>query len=122
MPTKSKLQKDRERLLNDLKRVSEDAEQLLKDATSRTLGTQTNGVREEIRSTADDLQEQLMRVRDLLSEKAGEAEKAYDYMSEATESAVSSSREKIRETPFAAVGIAAGAGLLVGLLAGIRRD
>jgi ElaB/YqjD/DUF883 family membrane-anchored ribosome-binding protein len=90
-----------DQLVADLKTVMHDAEALLK-ATS----TQTGERIQEARARAE---QSLQQARTRLSELEQEALRRAQEMADATEGYV-------RENPWQSVGIAAGVGLLIGLL------
>lgn len=90
-----------DQLVADLKTVMHDAEALLK-ATS----TQTGEKIQEVRSRAE---QSLQQARTRLNEAELEARRRAQEMADATE-------EYVRGNPWQSVGIAAGVGLLLGLL------
>ena len=90
-----------EKLMSDLQSVVEDAEALLQ-ATAAQTGERVDGVRARAR-------ESLKQARSRLVEVEGEA---LEHVREAAESA----DEYVRENPWQVVGVAAGVGLLLGLL------
>ncbi len=94
-----------EKLLHDLQIVVEDAEALLQ-ATAAQTGDRVDGIRARV-------QESLQQARTRLKEAEGEA---MEQMREAAASA----DEYVRESPWQSVGMAAGVGLLLGLLIGRR--
>jgi len=94
-----------DKLIRDLKAVVDDAEALLQ-ATAAQTGEKIDGVRQ--RATAS-----LKHARDRLVEAEGEA------LAQAREVAASTDKY-VHENPWQAVGVAAGIGLLVGLLIGRR--
>jgi ElaB/YqjD/DUF883 family membrane-anchored ribosome-binding protein len=90
-----------DQLVSDLKTVMQDAEALLRATSSQT------GERiQEVRARAE---QSLQQARARLSELEQEAYKRAQEVADATEGYV-------RENPWQSVGIAAGVGLLVGLL------
>ena len=91
----------KEKLMQDLQLVVSDAEELLK-ATAGHAGDKVSAARERI-------QESLSTARARL----GEAQEA---MLEKTKQAARATDEYVHENPWRAVGIAAGAGLIVGML------
>jgi ElaB/YqjD/DUF883 family membrane-anchored ribosome-binding protein len=104
MATHSELRTDEvttDQLVADLKTVMSDAEALLK-ATS----TQTSEKIQEVRARAE---ESLKQARQRLGEIEDEALKRAREVADATD-------EYVRENPWQSVGIAAGVGLLIGLL------
>ncbi len=90
-----------DQLVADLKTVMRDAEALLK-ATS----TQTGERIQEVRARAE---QSLQQARTRLNELEEEARRRAQEMANATE-------EYVRDNPWQSVGIAAGVGLLLGLL------
>jgi ElaB/YqjD/DUF883 family membrane-anchored ribosome-binding protein len=90
-----------DKLVEDLKTVMQDAEALLK-ATS----TQTGERLQEVRARAE---ESLRQARVRLTQVEEDALKQAREVADATE-------EYVRENPWQSVGIAAGVGLLLGLL------
>jgi ElaB/YqjD/DUF883 family membrane-anchored ribosome-binding protein len=90
-----------DKLVEDLKTVMQDAEALLK-ATS----TQTGERIQEVRARAE---ESLRQARVRLTQVEEDALKQAREVADATE-------EYVRENPWQSVGIAAGVGLLLGLL------
>lgn len=90
-----------DKLVQDLKTVMEDAEALLRATSSQT------GERiQEVRARAE---ESLRQARARLSQVEEDALKQAREVADATE-------EYVRENPWQSVGIAAGVGLLLGLL------
>ncbi|HLS82278.1 MAG TPA: DUF883 family protein [Steroidobacter sp.] len=94
-----------DQLVADLKAVVNDAEALLK-ATSNQTGERI----QEVRARAE---ASLNQARDRLSEIEEQARRAAREMADATEGYV-------RDNPWQSVGVAAGIGLLLGLLLGRR--
>jgi ElaB/YqjD/DUF883 family membrane-anchored ribosome-binding protein len=94
-----------DQLMSDLKTVMSDAEALLK-ATSAQTGDRI----QEVRARAE---ESLRQARARVTQVEEDALKAAREMAEATE-------EYVRDNPWQAVGVAAGVGLLVGLILGRR--
>lgn len=90
-----------EKLMSDLQSVVDDAEALLQ-ATAAQTGERVDGVRARAR-------ESLKQARSRLVEVQGET---LEHVREAAESA----DEYVRENPWQVVGVAAGVGLLLGLL------
>ena len=94
----------KEKLLADFKILVADAEELLK-ATANQAGEKATVARQRIESSLGEAKKSLNQAENVLIDKTKEAaKKAEDY---------------VRENPWNALGIAAGAGLLFGLL--IRR-
>jgi ElaB/YqjD/DUF883 family membrane-anchored ribosome-binding protein len=90
-----------EKLLRDLQTVVDDAEALLQ-ATAAQTGERVDGIR--VRA-----QESLKRAKSRLMEAEGET------LEHAREAAATAD-EYVRENPWQAVGVAAGVGILLGLL------
>ena len=90
-----------EQLMKDLRTVMLDAEDLIR-ATAGQAGDKVS----EARSRAED---SIRMAREALSEAGGEA-------MERTREAVAGADEYVHENPWTAVGIAAGIGLVVGLI------
>ena len=90
-----------DQLLTDLKTVMNDAEALL-----RATSTQTGEKIQEVRARAE---ESLRQAKQRLSSLEDEALRRAREVADATD-------EYVRENPWQSVGIAAGVGLLVGLL------
>jgi ElaB/YqjD/DUF883 family membrane-anchored ribosome-binding protein len=94
-----------DQLMSDLKTVMNDAEALLKATSSQT------GERiQEVRARAE---ESLRQARARVTQVEEDAVKAAREMAEATE-------EYVRDNPWQAIGVAAGVGLLLGLVLGRR--
>jgi len=94
-----------DQLMSDLKTVMSDAEALLK-ATSNQTGERI----QEVRARAE---ESLRLARARVTQVEEDALKAAREMAEATE-------EYVRDNPWQAIGVAAGVGLLLGLVLGRR--
>jgi ElaB/YqjD/DUF883 family membrane-anchored ribosome-binding protein len=94
-----------DQLMSDLKTVMNDAEALLK-ATSAQTGERI----QEARARAE---ESLRQARARVTQVEQDALKAAGEIAEATE-------EYVRENPWQAIGVAAGVGLLLGLVLGRR--
>lgn len=94
-----------EKLVSDFKVLIDDAEELLK-ATANQAGEKVATVRQRVEQSLDEGKRSLAEAEDLLLDKSKEAAKAADAY--------------VRENPWNAVGIAAGVGLVLGLL--IRRS
>lgn len=90
-----------ERLVEDLKTVMNDAEALL-----RATSAQTGEKIQEVRARAE---ESLRQARERLSEVEEEALRRARELADATE-------EYVRDNPWQSVGIAAGIGLVLGIL------
>jgi ElaB/YqjD/DUF883 family membrane-anchored ribosome-binding protein len=95
----------KEQLVNDFKIVIADAEALIK-ATANQGGEAVSNLRAKAEESLAVAKEKLADAQDALIEKGRVAAKATD--------------EYVHEKPWNAVGIAAGIGLLVGLLIGRR--
>src|SRR3990167_4702504 len=95
----------REKLVSDLKVLVTDAEELLK-ATANQAGEKIVTARQHIEQSLEEGKKTLAEAEDVLIDKTKEAAKAADIY--------------VRENPWNAVGIAAGIGLVLGLL--IRRS
>ncbi len=92
---------NKDKLVADLKVVVADAEELLR-ATASQAGEKVSAARERIQASLANAKVKLSEAERALLEKTKEAAKATD--------------EYVRENPWQAVGIAAGAGFLLGLL------
>jgi ElaB/YqjD/DUF883 family membrane-anchored ribosome-binding protein len=95
-----------DKLLEDLQAVVTDAEELLK-ATAGQAGEKVQEVRARAEESLSAARERLNEMREDALQQAREL--------------VSSGEEYVRRNPWQAVGIAAGAGLLVGLLISLSR-
>lgn len=95
----------KEKLTQDLKIVIADAEELLR-ATASQVGEKVVVAREKI-------QDSLQRAKIKLAE-------AEDVMIDKTKQAARATDEYVHEHPWKAVGVAAGIGLIIGLLIGRR--
>ena len=95
-----------DKLLEDLQAVVSDAEALLK-ATAHQAGEKVQEVRAKAEQSVQAARERLAELK----------ESAMD----TTRELVSDGEEYVRKNPWQSVGIAAGVGLLVGLLIGRRR-
>ena len=91
----------RDQLVVDMKAVIADAEELLKATTGAT-GERISAARARAEETLRSAREKLAGLDDAVMDQAKEAAKAAD--------------EYVREHPWGAVGIAAVAGLLVGVM------
>lgn len=94
-----------DKLVSDLKVLIGDAEELLR-ATASQAGEQVSAVRRRIEESLKEGKETLADAEDILLDKTKDAAKA--------------AHAYIRRNPWNAVGIAAGIGLVFGLL--LRRD
>ncbi len=91
----------REKLMRDLRIVVSDAEELLR-ATANQAGENVAAARERIQENLDTAKEHLVAAQQHIALKTREAARATD--------------EYVHENPWKAVGIAAGFGLIVGML------
>lgn len=99
------MENTKEKLISDFKVLVGDAEELLR-ATANQAGERVASARKRIEQSVEDGKKTLSDAENILFDKTKEAAKAAEaYM---------------RENPWNAVGIAAGVGLILGLL--IRRD
>ncbi len=96
---------NREKLLHDFRIIVADAEELLR-ATASAAGEKAGVARERI-------QDSLHRAKVKLAE-------AEDVLLNSTKQAARVTDEYVHENPWRAVGIAAGVGLIIGLLIGRR--
>ena len=91
----------KEKLMQDLRVVVSDAEELLR-ATASQAGDKVSAARERIQDSLAVAKERLADAQEQVAEKAKQAARVTD--------------EYVHENPWRAVGIAAGAGLIVGML------
>jgi len=91
----------KEKLMQDLRMVVSDAEELLR-ATAGQAGEKASAARERIQENLLAAKERLAAAQQHVTEKTQEMAKATD--------------EYVHENPWQAVGIAAGVGLIVGML------
>jgi ElaB/YqjD/DUF883 family membrane-anchored ribosome-binding protein len=91
----------KEKLMQDLRIVVSDAEELLR-ATASQAGEKVSAARERIQENLAAAKEHLAVAQQHVAAKARQAARVTD--------------EYVHENPWRAVGIAAGAGLIVGLL------
>ncbi|MCK9199589.1 MAG: DUF883 family protein [Gallionella sp.] len=91
----------KEKLMQDLRVVVADAEELLR-ATAGQAGDKVASARERIQESLATAKERLVAAEHAVVEKTKEAAKATD--------------EYVHENPWKSVGIAAGVGLIVGML------
>ena len=103
MPNDSTVTK--EKLVQDLKIVITDAEELLR-ATATQAGEKVAAAREKVQDSLHRAKVKLAEAEDILIDKSKLAARAAD--------------EYVHENPWRSVGIAAGIGLIVGLLIGRR--
>ncbi len=95
----------REKLVSDLKLLLSDAEELLR-ATANEAGEKVTTARQRLEQSLQEGRKTLAETQDLVLDQAKGAAKAADVY--------------VRENPWNAVGIAAGIGLVLGLL--LRRS
>lgn len=95
----------KEKLVQDLRLVISDAEELLK-ATAANAGEKVSAARERIQDRIHSAKIKLAEAEEALMLKTREAARATDAF--------------VHDNPWYAVGIAAGAGLIVGMLIGRR--
>ena len=95
----------RDKLMADLKVVLADAEELLK-LTASQAGERVSATRERVQASLERAKVKLAELEGIAAERSRIAAKATD--------------EFVHEHPWKAVGIAAGVGLIVGLLIGRR--
>jgi len=95
----------KEKLMSDLKHVLADAEALLA-ATADDAGEEVSRLRSRVTATLSQAKTGLIEAQAAVVDKAKVAAKATD--------------EYVHDNPWKSIGIAAGAGLLVGLLIGRR--
>jgi ElaB/YqjD/DUF883 family membrane-anchored ribosome-binding protein len=93
----SEFQETKAQLVADLKLVAEDAEELIK-ATSGEVAEKTREIRERLKMVLEDAKEACARLED----QAAAGFRATDRV--------------IRDNPYASIGIAVGAGFLIGWL------
>lgn len=91
----------KEKLMQDLRVVVTDAEELLR-ATAGQAGEKVAAARDRIQENLATAKERLVAAEQAVAAKARQAAKATD--------------DYVHENPWKAVGIAAGAGLIVGML------
>jgi len=91
----------KEKLMQDLRVVVADAEELLR-ATAGQAGEKVSAARERIQENLEAAKERLAAAQESMVIKTKQAAKVTD--------------EYVHENPWKAVGIAAGAGLIVGML------
>lgn len=103
MATENTITKDK--LVQDLKTVIGDAEELLR-ATATQAGEKATVAREKIQESLHRAKIKLAEVEDVVIDKTRQTARATD--------------EFVHDNPWKAVGIAAGIGLVIGLLIGRR--
>ncbi len=91
----------KEKLVQDLKIVISDAEELLRATASQT-GEKVSAAREKIQESLNRAKVKLADVEDVIIDKSKQAARATD--------------EYVHDHPWRAVGIAAGIGFIIGLL------
>ncbi|HKA43899.1 MAG TPA: DUF883 family protein [Burkholderiales bacterium] len=91
--------------MQDVKIVISDAEELLR-ATASQAGEKVSAAREKVQESLHQAKVKLAEAEDVLIDKGKQAAKVTD--------------EYVHDHPWRAVGIAAGIGLLIGLLIGRR--
>lgn len=91
----------KEKLMHDLRVVVADAEELLRATASQT-GEKVSSARERIQESLSAAKERLITAEQAMVEKTKQAARATD--------------EYVHENPWKSVGIAAGAGLIIGML------
>ena len=91
----------KDKLAQDLKIVISDAEELLR-ATANQAGDKVSAAREKIQDSLREAKIKLAEVEDILLDKGKQAARATD--------------EYVHDNPWRAVGIAAGVGLIIGML------
>ena len=101
MSAQSNTDVSKDKLVADLKVVVADAEELLR-ATASQAGEKVSAARERIQASLATAKVKLSEAEQVLLEKSKEAAKAAD--------------EYVRENPWQAVGVAAAAGLVLGVL------
>jgi ElaB/YqjD/DUF883 family membrane-anchored ribosome-binding protein len=94
-----------EQLVNDIKSVISEAEEMLSDTADQT-GDKIARLRERIKVRLSDAKVRLRDAEDVLIAKSKAAARATD--------------DYVHESPWTAIGIAAGLGLVVGVLIGRR--
>jgi ElaB/YqjD/DUF883 family membrane-anchored ribosome-binding protein len=103
MDTEATISKDK--LIQDFKIVVADAEELLK-ATASQAGEKVSAARERVQDSLHQAKVKLAEVEDVIVQQSKLAARATDAY--------------VQENPWRAVGIAAGVGLIIGLLIGRR--
>jgi ElaB/YqjD/DUF883 family membrane-anchored ribosome-binding protein len=91
----------RDKLVQDLKIVISDAEELLR-ATASTAGEKVVAAREKVQDSLQRAKVKLAEVEDVIIDSGKQAARAAD--------------EYVRDNPWRAVGIAAGVGVIIGML------
>lgn len=91
----------KEKLVQDLKIVISDAEDLLR-ATASTAGERVTAAREKVQESVQRAKVKLAEVEDVIIDRSRQAARVTD--------------EYVREHPWRAVGIATGIGVIIGML------
>jgi ElaB/YqjD/DUF883 family membrane-anchored ribosome-binding protein len=91
----------KDKLVQDLKIVISDAEDLLR-ATASTAGERVATAREKVQDSLQRAKVKLAEVEDVIIDQSKQAARATD--------------EYVRDNPWRAVGIAAGIGVIIGML------
>lgn len=91
----------KDKLVQDLKIVIADAEELLR-ATASTAGERVAAAREKVQDSLQRAKVKLAEVEDVIIDRGKQAARVTD--------------EYVRDNPWRAVGIAAGIGVIIGLL------
>lgn len=95
----------KEKFVRDFNALGNDVEELL-HATANQGGEKLSALREKIKSSLHASKEKFSEIEDIVVDKAKQAFKPAD--------------EYVNDNPWKAVGIAAGVGLIIGLLIGRR--
>ncbi len=95
----------KDKLVQDFRAVVADAEELLR-ATASQAGEKVAAARERIQDSLHNAKVKLAEAEDVIVQRSKQAARATD--------------DFVRESPWQAVGAAAGVGLLIGLLIGRR--
>jgi ElaB/YqjD/DUF883 family membrane-anchored ribosome-binding protein len=95
----------RDKLISDVRVVISDAEDLLK-ATASAAGEKVSAARERVQESLHKAKVKLAEAEEVVIQKAKQTARATD--------------EYVHENPWRSVGIAAGVGLVIGLLIGRR--
>lgn len=91
----------RDKLVQDLKIVISDAEDLLR-ATASQAGDKVSAAREKVQDSLQRAKVKLSEVEDVIVDRSKQAARATD--------------EYVQDNPWRAVGIAAGVGVIIGML------
>ena len=91
----------KEKLVQDLKIVISDAEDLLR-ATASTAGERVTAARAKVQDSLERAKVKLAEVEDIILDRGKQAARVTD--------------EYVRDNPWRAVGIAAGIGVIIGML------